>query len=135
MVFRSSPYNSVKMFLIIEEVIKGDRHDPDNAFHWDHLLINLPGTPSYDPSVGWITKRRQDGTLASDMVDFVDDERVVGSNAERVREAGHALSTRESYLGLQDALRLASYATPRRLGRGGGAQRPSSRHSGVDVAG
>ncbi len=91
--FQLSPYNSVKMFLIIEEVMKGDRRDPLNAFHWDRLLLNLPGTPTYNPSIGWITKRREDGTLASDMVAFVDDERVVGGNVERVREAGHALST------------------------------------------
>ena len=25
--FRSSPYNSVKMYLIVEEVVQGDRHD------------------------------------------------------------------------------------------------------------
>lgn len=73
--------------------------------------LNLPGTPTYDPSMGWITKQRVDGTLASDMVTFVDDERMVGGSEERLREAGHALSTRESYLGLQDALRKHRPAT------------------------
>jgi hypothetical protein len=103
--FRSSPYNAVKMYLIVEEVIRGDRRDNRNAFQWDHILLNLPGTAAYNPSEPWITKRRSDGTLASDLVDFVDDERVVGSSEERAREAGHTLSSRESYLGLQDALR------------------------------
>jgi hypothetical protein len=103
--FRSSPYNSVKMFLICEEIIRGDRRDVNNAFQWDHVKLNLPGTANYNPSEGWLTKRQLDGTLASDMVTFVDDERVTGSGAERVREAGHTLSTRESYLGVQDALR------------------------------
>ena len=36
--FRSSLYNSVKMFLIIEEVIKGDCLDPANAFQWHHTV-------------------------------------------------------------------------------------------------
>lgn len=103
--FRSSPYNSVKMYQIVEEVIRGDRRDPSNAFQWDHVKLNLPGTKDYDPSISWITKRRKDGTLASDLVDFVDDERIVGCGRERTQEAGHAVSTRESYLGLQDALR------------------------------
>ncbi len=39
------------------------------------------------------------------MICFVDDQRVTGSSEERVREAGHTLSTRKSYLSLQDALR------------------------------
>ena len=103
--FRSSPYNSVKMYLIVEEVVRGDRRDSSNAFQWNHVMLNLPGTKSYNPSIPWITKRRTDGTLASDLVDFVDDERIVGCGSERAREAGHAVSTRESYLGLQDALR------------------------------
>jgi hypothetical protein len=72
--FQSLPYNSVKMFLIIEEVVKGNRRDPHNAFHWDHVLLNLPGPPTYNPSIGWTTKRREDSTLASDMVAFVDDK-------------------------------------------------------------
>ena len=103
--FRSSPYNSVKMYHIVEEVIRGDRRDSSNAFQWEYVKLNLPGTRSYDPSLPWITKRRNDGTLASDLVDFVDDERIVGHGSERAREAGHTVSTRESYLGLQDALR------------------------------
>ncbi len=30
--FCSSPYNLVRMFLVIEEVVKGDQHDQDNPF-------------------------------------------------------------------------------------------------------
>ena len=102
--FKSSPYNSVKMYHVVEEVVRGDRRDLNNAFQWDHVDLNLPGTGNYNPSLPWITKRRTDGTLASDLVDFVDDERIVGCGSERAREAGHTVSTRESYLGLQDAL-------------------------------
>ena len=39
------------------------------------------------------------------MVCFLDNQRVTGSSEERVQEAGHTLSTRKSYLVLQDALR------------------------------
>ena len=103
--FRSSPYNSVKMYLIAEEVIKGDRLDADNPFWWHHIELNLPGTACYTPTRAWISKRRNDGSLASDMVVFVDDKRIAGSGPARVKDAGHASSTRESYLGIQDALR------------------------------
>lgn len=49
--------------------------------------------------------------LASNMVAFVDDKRMVGGSEERLREAGHALSMQECYLGLQDALRKLRPAT------------------------
>jgi hypothetical protein len=103
--FRSSPYNSVKMYWIAEEVIKGDRHDQKNAFWWDHILLNLPGTPGYTPSKAWVSKRRRDGSLASDMATFVDDQRLAAGGEKDMVEAGHTVSTREAYLGLQDALR------------------------------
>ncbi len=97
--FKSSPFNSVKMYRICEEVVRGNRHDLNNAFQWDHVRLNLPGSREYNPSEGWLTKRRKDGSLASDFVVFVDDKRVAGGGSERVQAAGHALSSGESYLG------------------------------------
>ncbi|EJK58200.1 hypothetical protein THAOC_21695, partial [Thalassiosira oceanica] len=76
-----------------------------NAFQWSDVRLNLPGSPEYAPGEAWISKRRQDGSLASDFATFVDDQRVMGGSHERVKSAGHAISTRESYLGIQDALR------------------------------
>jgi hypothetical protein len=76
-----------------------------NAFQWKSIRLNLPGTKDYQPSAAWISKRRADGSLASDYVCFVDDKRVAGQGRARVIEAGHAISTRESWLGIQDALR------------------------------
>jgi hypothetical protein len=67
--------------------------------------LNLPGTRDYTPLRAWITKRRKDGLLASNVVCFVDNQWVTGQGGERLMEAGHTISTRESYLGLQDALR------------------------------
>ena len=103
--FKSSPYNSVRMYLISEEIIRGDRHDRDNAFQWHDITLNLPGSVEYKPDATWISKRRQDGTLASDFVCFMDDQRITGAGDDRIIEAGHTLSSRESYLGIQDALR------------------------------
>ena len=56
--FKSSPYNSIKMALIAEEVIKGDRLETGvgadgrelNPFHWCSIRLNLPG-PGYDPTL------------------------------------------------------------------------------------
>jgi hypothetical protein len=98
------PIQFHKMYLIAEEIIQGDRDDPNNAFQWSHLLLNLPGTEHYKPSLAWVSKRRKDRSLASDFVCFVDDLWIMGQGQERVREAGNAISTRESWVGIQDAL-------------------------------
>ena len=67
-------------------------------------MLNLPGACGYKPGQAWITKRRTKNSLDSNFVCFVDDQRVTGMGSDRIREAGHAISTREAYLGLQDAL-------------------------------
>jgi hypothetical protein len=100
--FQPSPYNSIRMFLIAEEVIRGDRHDPSNAFQWDSTLFNLPGTKGYNPSVAWISKHRTDDSLASNFVTFVDNLRVVAQGQVRVTEAGHTVSIKEAYLGIRE---------------------------------
>ncbi len=105
MAFKASPYNSVRMYLVAEEVIWRDRHNSTNTFQWTHLRLNLPGTKSYTPLQGWISKRQMDGSLASKSVCFVDDQRVTAPSSKQIIEARHVISTRESYLGLQDALR------------------------------
>jgi hypothetical protein len=71
--FKSLPYNSIKMYLVSKEIIRGDRHNPNNAFQWHFVLFNLPGTKGYKPALSWISKRRNDGSLASNFVCFVDD--------------------------------------------------------------
>ena len=54
----------------------------------------------------------------------MDNQRVTGEGDKRVREAGHAISTRESYMGLQDALRKLRHPE--------GSQRPGA-WAGVNV--
>ena len=74
--FCSLPYNAIKMFLVAEEVIKGSRHDRKNLFQWDSIILNLPGTSAYSPLRSWISEMRVDNMLTSDLVCFVDDQRV-----------------------------------------------------------
>ena len=104
--FKPFPYNSVRMYLVTEEIIRGDRHDSDNAFQYNYVMLNLPGTEGYKPSVAWISKRRTDGSLASDFVCFEDDQRISGQGQERVLAAGHAIS---------DLGCIEEVASPRRI--------------------
>jgi hypothetical protein len=46
---KSSPYQTVQAILVAKEVIKGDRKDPNNAFRWEEVHLNLPGSKNYDP--------------------------------------------------------------------------------------
>ena len=83
--FRSLPYNSARIYLVAKEIIRGDWHDHTNAFQWSSIMLNLAGTPGYQPSAAWISKQRANNSMASDMVCFVDDQQVTGSSEERVR--------------------------------------------------
>jgi len=66
------------MYLVSEEIIRGDRQDTTNAFQWKTILLNLPETKGYRPALAWISKQRNDGSLASDFVCFVDDLQISG---------------------------------------------------------
>ncbi|KAL3826346.1 hypothetical protein ACHAXA_003670 [Cyclostephanos tholiformis] len=100
------------------EVIRGDRHDPSNPLQWNCILLNLPGMKRYNLSITWISKRRTDGFLASDFVTFVDDLRLAAQGPKRVKELGHTVSTKQAYLGIQDA--------SRKLRAAGGTKRPGA---------
>jgi hypothetical protein len=113
--FAASPYNSIKMALVAEEICKGNRHEEGvgidgkefNPFQWRRVRLNLPGSKEYDPCNSWISKLRSDGRVACDLFTFVDDERVTGPDEELTWQASHALASKQSYLGIQDAGRKA----------------------------
>lgn len=102
---RPSPYLCVKGMLLAKEIIMGDRTDLSNVFRWDHVLLNLPGMAGYDPGKPWVSKRRSDGTLAADLISFVDDLRPVAPSESECWEASQRVSTQMATLGLQDASR------------------------------
>ncbi len=103
--FAASPYNSIKMALVAEEICRGDRHEQGelNPFQWYRIHLNLPGLKDYDPTKSWISKIRADGRVAWDLFTFVDDERVTGPDEDLTWQASHALASKQSYLGIQDA--------------------------------
>lgn len=111
--FSASPYNAIKMALVVEEVVLGNRHETRrgsdgkelNPFQWDRVRLNLPGTPDYDPRLSWISKLRKDGLLACGLFTFVDDERITAPTRELAWQASHRLASIQSYLGVQDAAR------------------------------
>ena len=64
----------------------GDPTDPKNVFRWETVIVNLPGNPQYDPSKPRVYKVRADGTIASDIVCYVDDNRVTAPTEEEATD-------------------------------------------------
>ena len=76
--FVASPYNSIKMALVAEEVCQGDRHEQRsgsngkelNSFQWERVKLNLPGNEAYNPCQPWVVKTRADSRMACDVYTF-----------------------------------------------------------------
>ena len=74
-----SPYVSIHLFAWAMELIKGDRTDPNNPFHWSEVKLKCPGSPTYDPSMPRVYKWNEVlGCIAADCVTFVDNLRTIG---------------------------------------------------------
>ncbi len=65
--FKPSPYQAGQAMLHAEEQLRGDPLDPNNPFHFDVVVLNLPGDKEYNPSRPWVFKSRSlDGRIAND---------------------------------------------------------------------
>lgn len=103
---KSSPYQACQAMMVVEEIIKGDRSDPTNPFRWDVVVINLPGSPDYDPTMPWTYKiRTSDGKISCDIFIYVDDLRVTGCTKSEAWSACCRATSIVGYLGVQDAPR------------------------------
>ena len=102
---RPSPYASIQGGLRAKYIVIGDRHDKENAYQWDHVVLNLPFAKNYIANLPRLKKIRVDGGLASEVVQYVDDLRIVASSAEQAWLASSQMAKGLCYLGLQDAAR------------------------------
>jgi hypothetical protein len=74
-----SPYSSVQFCYLAEEFARDNNMDKGHALRWDYVILNLPGSQSYNPSKPRVYK--WNGIcqkLAGDVIFFVDDGRVTG---------------------------------------------------------
>ncbi|CAJ1960069.1 unnamed protein product [Cylindrotheca closterium] len=103
---KSSPFQAVQAIMVAKEIALGDRKDPKNAFRWDEVKLNLPGSSTYDPSLPWVFKIRwSDGKIAADLFIYVDDGRVTASNKLECKQATRQAASRLNGLGIQEAAR------------------------------
>jgi hypothetical protein len=100
------PYQTIwPLFLLAEEMIRGEWHSKFNIFRWEKICLNLAGSEGYDPQLAWVSKVHINDQLAVDFFTYLDDiHGTQGSKLEPWLAARRAASV-ASYLGIQDALR------------------------------
>ena len=105
--FCLSPYVATQTFAWSEEVIVGNYTKEDNPFFWDSIILNQPGSPTYDPSMPWIYRwDSAHATLPGFFGTYIDDIRT-GHGSEEVgcKLVSCQVWSRINYLGQQDAAR------------------------------
>ena len=103
--WQSAPYFALRMTQRALEFCVGPPDAPDNAFVVASVVLNLPGAPDYDPSRPRVLRLAPDGTLASALVGYFDDGRVVAPTQARTEQALRQVCSRLQFLGIQDAAR------------------------------
>jgi hypothetical protein len=101
-----SPYLAIKATHFAFEVVLGNRHNPSNVFHWTKVIMNLPGSPSYDPTQPRVWKYNPiTRSLAATVLAYVDDLRALGSTQDECWQVMHKVATTLTALGIQVASR------------------------------
>lgn len=109
---KSSPYQAVQAVLVAKDVVLGERRDPGNAYRWDSVRLNLPGSEKYDPTLPWVSKiRLEDGKIACDLFIYVDDGRVTGPTKDECWKATRQAASRLNSLGVQEAPRKRRWSS------------------------
>ncbi|KAL7468881.1 hypothetical protein ACHAXS_009127 [Conticribra weissflogii] len=100
-----SPYRSLQMMLKAKHVAYGNRRCIKNPFRWELVILNLPGSESYNPTLPWVMKVRADGHLACEVYVYVDNGRITGWCKVECWRAARRFSSILTHLGIQDASR------------------------------
>jgi hypothetical protein len=89
---KPSPYQTTQAMLFAEDITRGDPDNEENLFKRDHVRMNLPGAPDYDPSLPWVYKVKRDGTPAADFFFYVDGNRTTGNLEKEAWQVSDARS-------------------------------------------
>ena len=102
---RPSPYNTIQATHLAFEVANGNQHDMKNALQWEDVILNFPGSSSYNPLQPWVYRIRRDKAMAGATPAYMDDLRPVGNSKMHCFAVSHQTASRLSYLGIQNAAR------------------------------
>ena len=81
-------------------MVRGYSRDPNNLFRWDNIRLNLPGDPSYSPTIMLMSKV-QGGTqdMAAYFTTYVDDSILVAGSAKEAWRSARRVGSIWKYLG------------------------------------
>ena len=103
---RPSPFWCVKFFYLADEFARGNHQAPSNSLRWDKIILNLPSSQTFNPSLPWVMKWDSHlNRIAGDIIAFVDDLRASAFDEEAVWNIARQYLSKLQYLGLQDAAR------------------------------
>ena len=98
------PWVTTRFFAWDMEIRKGDCNSSDNKFNWSQVILNCPGSGSYNISMPRVYKWNKNlGCIAGDCNNFVDDHRPICDTLELCCETNYQVETMMGYLGLQNA--------------------------------
>lgn len=104
--FRPSPYLAGRLTSRAIEFAKGDPRTPGNPFGFAKVVLNLPMSPSYDPTLGLrVLKLTENDQYAGEVIVYADDGRTVGRDEPHSQACTRVCCSRLEYLGIQDAKR------------------------------
>ena len=104
--FQSSPCLCMQLFGWSEDFIRGDPDDRDNnPLAWDKVVLNLPGSQSYQPTRPWVYHTNFDGSLAAFFGTYIDDIRTGDGTEKGCCATTRRVALLTNYLGQQDAAR------------------------------
>jgi len=105
---RDSPVRSLQLMVRAKFIAYGDRRDTKNPFHWERVVLNIPGSEDYDPTKPWVMKVRVDGHVACEVYVYVDDGRMTGHSRGICWKASRRFCAILNALGIQEAARKRS---------------------------
>ena len=73
MVYSPLPYFVAKDLLIVEIITKCCRFDFEKVYQWKDVTLNLPGMINYDPTLPYVYKAGEDGSITADIYFYIDD--------------------------------------------------------------
>lgn len=85
--------------------VLGDRKEATNPFRWDRVVLNLPGMAKYNLTKSVVYKARDDGSLAGNVLVYIDDLRGTGPAEVEGWNGIQQVAKMLNFLGIQNATR------------------------------
>ena len=102
---RDSPYRSLQWQTRLKFEVYGNRKLLSNPFYWERVEFNLPRSRGYRSDLPWVMKIREDGHLAAEVFEYVNNGLATGHSQDLTWRVARAYGLGCLRRGIQDASR------------------------------